>query len=787
MKAVITERLKKERLIFDGGTGSVLVDMGLGAGVAPETLNFTDPDIIEELHYRYITAGADIINSNTFGVNCLRYDDYDEYIRRAMDIAKRAVERSGRQDVYISFDIGPLGQMLSPLGRMKFEDAVEVFAKNVRVAKECGADLVLVETMSDMYETKAAVLAVKENCDLPLFVTNAYGGDGKLLTGADPESMAAMLEGMGVDAIGLNCSRGPKEMLPIIHTLSECLSVPMIVKPNAGMPTVIGDKTVYDIGAEEFAEIMKQIAPMASVMGGCCGTTPEYIKALKKSVEKIEYKYPEAKSRCVISSYTHSVVIGDRPLIVGERINPTGKPKFKDALREGSLSYALTEASEQSDRGADILDVNVGLAGIDETDMLPRCVREIQAICDTPLQIDSGNTEAMSRALRLYNGKALINSVNGSAESMNSIFPLMKKYGGVVIALTMDEDGIPESADGRVRIAQKIYDRAREFGIEKNSIVFDPLAMTIASNSNSARITLDTMKELKKRGFYTSLGVSNISFGLPERDAVNTSFFTAALWQGLKLAIINPHSVSMMNTYRAYLALSGMDEGCREYVDKVISPLSAEKPQVSVNQISLKDAIIKGLRDEVKRLTAELLIGSEPLSVISEHIVPALDRVGDDFERGRAFLPNLLMSAECANISFELIKEKFPKDSADDGVRVCLATVKGDIHDIGKNIVKLLMESHGFSVLDLGRDVDGERILEGAKSFGAQVVVLSALMTTTLPAMASTVELIKRELPNVKVMVGGAVLTQEYADHIGADFYAKDAMEAVRCVKELAE
>ncbi len=787
MKRNILERLKTDRLIFDGGTGTVLQDRGLSAGEAPEVMNRRDPEAVKSLHIEYIKAGADIIKTNSFGINSLRYEDYEERLSEAVGIAKAAVRESGK-DAYIAMDVGPTGRMLEPLGDLSFSRAVEVFGRNARLAEELGADLILIETMSDLYETKAALLGVKENTSLPVFVTCAFGSDGKLLTGATPAAALAMLEGMGADAIGVNCSVGPRELLPIVRELCSLSSTPIIVNPNAGLPTVKGGVTEYDVRPSEFASLMREMAALgAGLLGGCCGTTPEYIRELCSAVADIPYTSPAPKDITLVSSFARAQELGRSPVIVGERINPTGKPRLKAALREGNVSYILSEAIAEEDEGAHILDVNMGLADIDECQWLTRAVRELQAVTPLPLQLDTGNATALEAAMRIYCGKPVVNSVNGAKESIDRVFPLVKKYGGSVIALTMDDVGIPETVEGRVEIAERIARAADSYGINRKELIFDPLTMTVASGSDNALVTLGTVRELKRRGYKCALGVSNISFGLPERDAINSAFFTEALWSGLDLAIVNPHSPYMMNAYFSYLALSGKDSGCLGYVRDVrklgTEIHAAVEKKADTGAVSLAYAVEKGLSDMAKVECLKLLESESGLDIVNRHIIPALNRVGEGFEAKRLFLPNLLMSAEAASAAFAEIKARTPK-AEDNGRRIVLATVKGDIHDIGKNIVKLIFESYGYRVTDLGRDVPPEAVLKALRDTGATLVGLSALMTTTLPAMAETAALVHRELPDVKVLVGGAVLTETYAKSIGA-YYTPDAISAVKLADTL--
>ena len=789
----ITDKIKKKRLFFDGGMGTMLQAAGLPAGEAPERWNITHPDEITKIHRAYIDAGCDILTSNTFGVNTLKYtaDEVKSMTRAAFSCMREAASGTDRK-IYLALDIGPIGRLLEPYGDLSFEDAVSAFGETVKSGAECGADVILIETMNDSYETKAAVVAAKENSNLPIFVTNVYDSTHKLMTGADVPAMVAMLEGLGVSAIGMNCSLGPVQMAELLPEFIRYSSLPVIIQPNAGLPVQRDGKTVYDIDAEQFSAVMeKMAADGACILGGCCGTTPEYIAKTKQKVENLPFVAIEKKSHTLVSSYTHAVEIGETPIIIGERINPTGKAKLKAALRENNMSYILSEAVTQDERGAHILDVNVGLPEIDEPKMMTAAIKEIQAVTSLPLQIDTVNFDAMERACRVYNGKPLINSVNGSGESMAAVFPIVKKYGGAVIALTMDETGIPETARGRVEIARRIMKNAAEYGIDKKDIIIDPLALTVSSNPEAARVTLEAIRLIRTElGLHTSLGISNISFGLPQRDFITASFYTMALEAGLDCAIMNPSSPEVMKAYRAYCALSGLDTGFEKYIDFASSAVASATVSMTAaksgiaGEGELQSAIIKGLKDKARELTKEMLDTTPPMDIINGHIIPALNTVGRGFEEKTVYLPQLLMSAEASQAAFEAVKEKLPR-SAESGNRVVIATVKGDIHDIGKNIVKVLLENFGFTVVDLGRDVAPEAVCEAVKEYGAKLVGLSALMTTTVPAMAETIELLRRECPDVKVMVGGAVLTQEYADMIGADAYSPDAMGAVRFAQEL--
>ncbi len=777
----LLDTIKTERLYFDGGMGTLLQANGLKSGEEPASWSITHPDVITSLHKKYLDAGANIIKCNTFGVTPLKFHNFEDYIKAAVQCAKNAT--LGYENSFIALDIGPTGRLLKPLGDLNFEDAVKAFAETVKCGVKCGVDLILIETMNDLYETKAAVLAAKENSNLPVFVTNAYGEDGKLMTGADPDTVIQTLTGLGADAIGLNCSFGPDKMLPIIRQYSELCPLPIIVNPNAGLPSVRDGKTVYDITAEQFGDIMKKIAENGgSILGGCCGTTPEYIKETVKATRNIPLKTREIKKRTVISSYTHTVEFGEKAVLIGERINPTGKKKIKEALREENYNFILNEGLNQVDRGALVLDVNAGLPEIDETKALEKLVFELQSVTDCPLQIDTSNPKALEKAMRIYNGKPLVNSVQGTRESMDAVFPLVKKYGGAVIALTIGENGIPETAQGRCEVAGVIIAEAEKYGIDRSDIIVDPLTMTVSSDPNSAKITLDAIKLIKETyGVKISLGVSNISFGLPERDRINSTFFTLSLQAGLDAAIMNPFSDLMMSAYYSFNALNSKDENFNEYISFAQNgTLTETKPCDTA--IDLKTAILKGLKTEAREITAELIKSGDPLDLIDSDIIPALNEIGTAFEQKKAYLPQLLISAEAAAEAFSVIKEKLPS-SADKSKKIVIATVKGDIHDIGKNIVRTLLENYGFYVVDLGRDVAPEIIVDNAKD--CKLVCLSALMTTTVPAMEETVKLLHKTYPDIKVVVGGAVLTKTYAEKIGADFYGHDAMDAVRIAQKV--
>ena len=789
----ITEFLKNNIVFLDGGMGTLLQERGLLPGELPERWNLDRPEEIVAIHRAYYDAGSHIVNTNTFGANILKFsaEDLDKIVKSAIENARRAASESiGAQEKFVALDIGPTGKMLAPLGDLDFEDAVTVFAETVKLGEKYGADLIMIETMNDSYETKAALLAAKENSNLPVFVSNAYSEDGKLMTGASPAAMVALLEGMGADAIGVNCSLGPKALAPVVEEYLRYASIPVLLKPNAGLPCSHCGKTHYDVSAEDFAaEVSALVKKGVRIAGGCCGTTPEYIAKTVEACKNLAPAPIEKKSITCVSSYTHAVVFGDEPILIGERINPTGKKLFKEALKAHNIGYILKEGLAEQEKGVHILDVNVGLPDIDEVAMLTEAVRELQAIINLPLQIDTSNAKAMEAALRRYNGKAMINSVSGKQESMDSVFPLAKKYGGLIVALTLDDKGIPATAEERFEIAKRILSEAEKYGIDKKDLIFDPLAMTISADNCAARETLRAVEMIKKElGCHTSLGVSNVSFGLPNRDIINSNFFAIALGRGLSAAIMNPYSAEMMNTYYAFRALAGFDDNCADFISSAQAVSTAAQTANEVKEdfaSELQRAIVKGLKERAAALTEAQLANTAPLDVVSNEIIPALDRVGAGFEKKTVYLPQLLMSAEAAKAAFEVIKSKMPSGSASGKPPFVIATVKGDVHDIGKNIVKLILENYGYPVSDLGRDVPPEKVVEETVRLHAPIVGLSALMTTTVPAMEETIKRLRASAPWAKIVVGGAVLNREYAEQIGADKYAKDAMETVRYAEEI--
>ena len=796
---MLLERLGKELLFLDGGCGTLLQERGLKPGDLPELWSIEHIEEMIDIHSQYFMAGSDIVLANTFGANRQKFvsDEYElEDIVTAAIINVKEGAYMGVHDgreVYAALDLGPTGKLLKPMGSLSFEEAYETYKEVVIYGAEAGADLIYIETMSDTYELKAAVLAAKENCELPVFATVTFDEKGKLLTGADIPSVVALLEGLGVDALGVNCGLGPKQMLPILDEIMQYASVPVIMKPNAGLPKQKDGEVYYDVEPEEFASYMEDIVRHgASLVGGCCGTTPEYIAAVAKKLKESDIFYtrelPKKKDRTIVSAYGKAVEIGDKPVIIGERINPTGKKLLKKALKENDIDYILKEATNQQDAGAHILDVNVGLPGIDEVTVMKKVISEIQCVTSLPLQIDTVNEKALEEAMRVYNGKPMINSVNGKQESMDVVFPLVKKYGGVVVGLTLDEDGIPSDADGRVRIAGKIIEEAAKYGIKKQDIVIDVLAMTISSDPEGAKVTLEALKKVRETyGVRTVLGVSNISFGLPNRTVINSHFYTMAMHNGLSAGIINPMSEEMMKSYYSYCALMGYDDNFEQYIEVYGTKKEEVIKTKKDDEMTLYHAIEKGLREEAHHIARELIKLEEPLTIINNQMVPALDSVGKGYEEGEIFLPQLLMSAEAAKIAFAVLKENMADSGESEVVKekIILATVEGDIHDIGKNIVKVLLENYGFNVIDLGKNVAPEVIAEAVVKEDAKLVGLSALMTTTVGGMEETIKVLRNIKPGCKIMVGGAVLTQEYADRIGADYYGKDAMQAVYYAQKL--
>lgn len=788
----IRAALQVGRIFFDGGMGSMLQAAGLPEGLLPDLWSIENPTAVQDIHKAYLQAGCTLITTNTFGAfaDKLAPAGYtvSQLCEAAVQNACIAIRETGCE-AFVAFDLGPTGKLLRPYGDLDFEEAVARFAPLVSAAEASGADCILIETMSDLYEMKAAVLAAKENSSLPILASLIFDAQGKLLTGGDAKSAVALLEGLGVTAIGLNCGLGPLQLLPVLRELYAAASIPLFVQPNAGLPEVQQGQTVYLVDPAAFALEMTALAPFVRGLGGCCGTTPPHLAAMISACRDLPLPALTPKNTLLISSYCRAVEFGGAPVIIGERINPTGKKKLQAALRANDASYVLREALAQEEAGAHILDVNVGLPDLDEVQLLSAMAEAIQAVTALPLQLDSSNPAAMERALRRYNGKPLINSVNGKQESLDAILPLAAKYGGGLVCLCLDDTGIPDTVEGRLAIAEKIATEAARYGIPRRELLIDALTLPVSAGADNARITLETLRRTKEElGLLTALGVSNVSFGLPRREQLGTAFFTLAMQAGLDGAIINPNSAEMMAAYRSFLVLSGLDANSADYIAAYRDAVAPEQQAKPSATFGLYEAVCKGLSVEaVQTAQAELAKGRPVLDIINETLVPALDTVGRGFEQGTLFLPQLLMSAEAAKAAFALLQEQLPAQDGERAALVVLATVKGDIHDIGKNIVKVLLESYRFRVLDLGKDVPPSRIVEAVRETGARLVGLSALMTTTAPYMAETISALTAAALPCAVVVGGAVITQDYADRIGADYYAADAMETVHIAQRLLQ
>ncbi len=786
----LREKLQSEFLFFDGAMGTYLQEQGLKLGELPESYNIEKPEIIYNIHKKFVEAGADIITTNTFGANELKLEECGYSVEEVIEAAVNLARKAAGDDRYVALDLGPTGKLMEPAGMLSFDEAYELFKRQVKAGEKAGCDLFLIETISDIYEAKAAILAVKENSDLPVFCTVSFQEDGRTLMGTDPLTVVAVLEGLGVDALGVNCSLGPKELIPIVDKILEYSSIPVMVQPNAGLPKVEDGKTVFDIDSETFSQYMEKMAEAGvRVLGGCCGTKDEFISKTVEKVSKLKTKEIDKKSITVVSSSIKSVVF-DEVRVIGERINPTGKKKFKEALKNHDIDYILGQAIEQNEGGADLLDVNVGLPEIDEKAVMVEVIKELQTILHLPLQIDSSSPEVIEAGARIYNGKPLINSVNGKMEVMEDIFPIVKKYGACVIGLTLDENGIPSLAEDRFEIAKRIVDKASEYGIDKKDIFIDCLVLTASAQQAEVKETLKALTMVKERlGVKTALGVSNVSFGLPNRGILNRTFLSMAMQAGLDAPIMNPNTEEMIQTVFAYKVLANQDVDSEKYIQRysnqVQSAQSTAAPSGS-GEKDLKEIVIKGLKEEAKTKTKELIKSETGLDIVKKYLIPALDIVGQRFEKGEIFLPQLIQSAETVKNSFDVIKEKLEAEGAEkiSKGKIILATVKGDIHDIGKNIVKVVLENYGFEIIDLGKDVPIEKVVETAKKEGVKLIGLSALMTTTVISMKETIEALKKEGIPCKVFVGGAVLNQEYADMIGADYYAKDAQESVKIAQE---
>lgn len=787
----IRNKLNSEVLIFDGAMGTMLQDRELKIGELPEVLNITSPDTIIDIHKKYIKAGANIITTNTFGANEIKIKKssytVEELISSAVENAKKAV---GNDDVYIALDIGPIGELLEPMGTLSFEEAYEIFKRQVFLGLKAGVDLVLIETMTDLYEMKAAILAIKENSNLPIFCTMSYEEDGRTFTGCNPTSMVMVLEGLGVDALGINCSLGPKELEPLLDEILKISNIPIMIQPNAGLPQIVNGKTKYNISPGEFASYgVRFVEKGARIIGGCCGTTDEHIKALVDGLSDRNPVELQINPISGVCTPTKAVLI-DGVKVIGERINPTGKKILREALKKGDIEYILKEAIYQVEAGAEVLDINVGLPEIDEEEIMIKVIKEIQSILDVPLQIDSPNPKVIEAGLRVYNGKAIVNSVNGEKKVLDEILPIVKKYGASVIGLTLNESGIPETVEERFETAKFIVEKAEEYGINREDIYIDCLTLTAAAQQEGVKETINALTMVKEKlKVKTTLGVSNVSYGLPNRNLINRTFFASALYAGLDLPIIDPLNEEMMDTVRASRVLWNEDKYSMEYL-KTYENIKSEK-NVKTNDIGnseeLSTIIQKGIKEEAKAATIRLLDEKEPLELVNEFIIPALDIVGERYEKGDIFLPQLIRSAETVKSSFEIIKEKLSSESSSDisQGKIILATVKGDIHDIGKNIVKILLENYNYEVIDLGKDVPKEVILKEAIKNDVKLIGLSALMTTTVKNMEETIQILKEHSPDFIIMVGGAVLNDEYANLISADHYAKDAKGAVEIAKDI--
>ncbi|MEE0966461.1 MAG: homocysteine S-methyltransferase family protein [Bacilli bacterium] len=780
---MLRDRLKKDLLIFDGGMGTQLQQSGMKAGEIPEVYNIEHPEIIIDIHSRYLKAGADFITTNTFGCNPIKMKDsgycYCDLLKAAVKNAKAARDAVNKE-AYIVLDIGPIGQLLEPLGYLTFDEAYEMIASQVLMVKD-DVDAVLLETMTDLYEVKAGILAVKENSNLPVFVTMTFESNQRTLTGTDPLTFVNVVEGLGVDALGVNCSLGPKELKPIIEIILDNSSTPVLIQPNAGLPVLKNGQTCYEVTSEEYAQGMfEYMNNGVSIVGGCCGTTPDFIRAVKAIAPKyVTPRQVEAKTR--VSSGNKTVVFDGQVVVCGERLNPTGKKKLKAALKEERYDECVVEGIKQQEAGADVLDVNVGLPGIDEPTVMKKVIQLLQEVINLPLQIDSSSPEAIEKACRYYNGKPLINSVNGKDEVIDAIFPIVKKYGGVVIGLTL-EDGIPLLAEERLEIARKIVNKAKSYGIDKKDIIIDCLTLTASAQQKEVKETLKALTLVKQElGVHTVLGVSNVSFGLPNRPLLNRTFLTLAMQSGLDLPIINPLDRELMDTIDAYNVLYNIDKESINYISK---QSQVQNKPIATKTFTLEEMIIHGLKDEVQEKTKEVLKEKEAMAVINEIIIPALNKVGEDYEKNKIYLPQLMQSAQTTKLAFEIVKSTFSVDSQAKGP-VMMCTVEGDIHDIGKNIVKIVLESYGYQVIDLGKDVKVEKVVEAYHQYQPKMIGLSALMTTTVINMKKTIEALKTADCKCPIWVGGAVLTQEIAVEIGADYYSEDAMSSVHLLNKV--
>ena len=777
----------KNTLVFlDGATGTVLQQRGLPPGGQPELLNLTRPDLIRSVHADYVAAGSQIIYANTFGANRHKLAASGHSVAEVVSAGVRIAKEAAGPAVRVALDIGPLGELLEPMGSLSFEDAYDLFREVAEAGAAAGADLAVIETMTDLYETKAALLAVKENTSLPVFVTMSFEENGRTFTGCTVASMARTLEGLGADAIGLNCSLGPDLLLPLFRELCASTTLPVIAKPNAGLPDPVDGH--YHMGPETFAAAMRPCLDAGvTLFGGCCGTTPDYIRAVRAALDGLKpVQRPYHPVAFVCTPVQPCAIDGVR--VIGERINPTGKKRFQQALLEQDLDYIAQVGLAQVDAGADILDVNVGFPGVDEVEMLPKVVKKLQSVLSVPLQLDSSNPDALAAGLRVFNGKAAVNSVNGDPQVLSRILPVVKRYGAAVVGLTLDEEGIPQTAEARVTIARRILDAARSYGVPKEDVWIDCLTLTVSAQQEQAVETLRAVRAVREElGLQTVLGVSNISFGLPNRALVTHTFLVQAMTAGLTLPILNPNQREMMDAVAAFRVLTGEDQGAGRYVARFAQQDSPSLTTSAPQKLTLEEAICRGLGAEAAALAKAALETESELSLVEGHLIPALDQVGEGYEAGRVFLPQLLSAAQAAQAVFEVVKESISRTGGAPVKKgaLAVATVRGDIHDIGKNIVKTVLENYGYDVLDLGRDVKPEVILEAVKDRDLHLVGLSALMTTTLPAMEETIALL-HTLPRPPVIfVGGAVVTPEYARTMGADFYAKDARQSVDIARKV--
>ena len=786
------EYLKDNLLIFDGAMGTMLQREGLPIGDNPEIFGVRNPDKLLKIHKKYLEAGSNVLTTNTFGCNELKVEKLgytvEEIIDKSVKIAKQAIEESDKSKPrFVALDMGPIGEMLEPMGTLSFDRAYEIFKRQAIQGEKSGADLIIIETMMDLYEAKAAVLAAKENTNLPVICTMTFDENGRSFTGCLPQAMVATIEGLGVDALGVNCSLGPKQLLPIVKIITELASVPVIVQANAGLPVIENNETIYKMTAEEFFQGVKKFVDLGvSIIGGCCGTNETFIKEICDNIDKLQKKEPKRKESTIVCSAAKYVDI-QGPTIVGERLNPTGRQPLIDAYTSGNNDYVINLSLEQSNEGSEILNVNVGVPDIDEEKAMKRVIKGIQEVVDVPLQIDSSNVKALEAGLRYYNGRTILNSVNGKESSLETILPLAKKYGACVVGLTLDEKGIPSTAQGRFEIAKKIVERAESYGIRRKDIFIDCLSLTVSAQQNEAMETIKAIKMVKENlGCKTILGVSNISFGVPNRSGLNNTYLNLALGSGLDLAIINTEDKGMVQSIDAYKVINNMDKGCLNYIDKYKNVANYNKIKEHKNHenLTLEDAIERGLKEEAKDLTFKILESKDEHYILDEVLIPALDKVGAKYDKGELFLPQMIQSAETVKIALNIIKERLSKNNTSSNKgKIIVATVQGDIHDIGKNIVKIMLENYGYEVIDLGKDVPIEEVVKRAKEEEIELIGLSALMTTTVENMKKTIEALKENNIAAKVFVGGAVVTKEYAQKINADYYSKDAKSAIEIAK----